>query len=164
VATTNRYAQLYCFYAAYMVNFLRRGLGVTDESNLQILDSHDNQSISFSRGAVLSELSPAMELDESLTIEQIRAIIILSVLVAALIAALICCCVRRKIKAKRDEQNKQELMQDWDGDGEPEDAAPAAQEVQQQPGDDFFGAPEEHQVDPVLHDALEKIEGQVGTP
>jgi hypothetical protein len=163
VAMANRYAHLYCFYAAYIVNFLRRGLGLTDESKFRVMDSHDNKSISFSRGAVLSELSPAMEPEPSVNIGQIGAIVIMSVIFAALIGGFICCCVRGKMTARQDEERRQALMQDWDGDGEVQDAEPEAQEGQQQPQFDFLGPAEEHHVDPVLQGALEKIEGQVTT-
>jgi hypothetical protein len=162
----NADAHLDCFYAAYIVNFLRRGLGLSDTSDLKIMDSHDNMSISFSRGAVLAVLADlwmTFEHEAFFNVGHIAAMVALTVIFLTLIIVLICCCVRTRMKAKQDERKRQELMQDWDGDGEPELAEPAGQDAQQ-PEYDFFGPPEEHHVGPVLQEALEVLEDDPESP
>jgi hypothetical protein len=145
---TNPWLQQHCFYTAYIVNFFKRGLGLGDEDRPLILLDYENQTISFTIGAVISLLYPPEPYEKGLTAIEIGVIIVFSVVFLVLVIDLIiCCCVSSRKKKKEDEETKQDLLEHWDDEEEYPDMPTRLSGATIA---DVIGAPELNQTDAVV--------------
>jgi hypothetical protein len=149
------YLPVYCFYTAYIANFFKRGLGLSSDSRPLIVQKWDNQTISFTIGAVLSMLYPP-DYQTGLTTAEIGAIVVLSLIFLVLIIALIIrCCVNSRRAKKEQEEIKESLLNDWDGDGVTDEAIGAPTEENDE-GLNIL-VPQENAPDAVVGEGLTKM-------
>ncbi|OHS92946.1 hypothetical protein TRFO_12123 [Tritrichomonas foetus] len=101
----NEYISRYCIYVAFMTNFLQRGLGVTDATDLRVTDSINGQPISYTLGIVLAQQKKMEYAQNPLKwYELLVVILFFAIFVGIIIVIIVCCCLsNKKKKAKENE-------------------------------------------------------------
>lgn len=109
----NEYIGRYCIYSAYITNFLQRGLGVTDNTELHITDTINGVELSYTLGVVISILNKINYNSNPLRWYEILTIVLLFVCFFGIIIGIIVCCCLRKKKKKLTENEIALLQYQW---------------------------------------------------
>ena len=106
----NEYIGRYCIYSAYITNFLQRGLGVTDSTQLLITDTINGMEISYTLGVVISTQHKIEYKNNPLKWYEILVVVLIfAAFFGIIIVIIVCCCLKRK--KKKLTENEIELLQ-----------------------------------------------------
>lgn len=146
----------YCIYAAYITNFLQRGLGVTDNTDLHVASKINDLPISYTLGAVLSF---QQKLDSSKIklkwYEILLVVLFFAVFVGIIIGIIVCCCIMKKKQEKM--QNDVLLMRyQWD-ESDSSYQRVLREDDGEEPEPVYIQKPPEQQVADNLNDLKSKI-------
>jgi hypothetical protein len=91
-----------CFEIAFAVNFLRRGLGVTDSTPIRIMSEFNGTRISSALGAILADVDPVIESTGGMPWWQVLIILVVTLAFLIVLLVLLVRCVKARRKEKHD--------------------------------------------------------------